>query len=71
MNATVIRQLCTTRGVISLKIPSYIGTDNLISDSIKYAKEMKFAVDGDSVVCILAQSEETPDYSNILKITTI
>ena len=71
MSASVIRQLNLTRGVITLKIPSFLGTDNLIQDAIKYAQESGFVNSGDNVVCVLGQNEETPENANILKVQTI
>lgn len=66
-----MRQLSITRGTIGLKIPSFIGSDSLISDAIKFAKEDGFIDDGDAIVAILAQNEQTPDYTNILKIANV
>ena len=71
MNASIIRQMNITRGVITLKIPSYLGTENLLNDAMKYAAESGFAKKGDNVVCICGQNEETPENVNILKISTI
>lgn len=71
MNASVIRQMNVTRGVITLKIPSFLGTENLLNDAMKYALESGYAKKGDSVVCLSGQNEETPENVNILKIATI
>ena len=71
MSASVIRQLNISRGIFCLKIPSYLGTDNLINDAIKYACESDFCKKGDSVVCLLGQNEESPETVNIMKIATI
>lgn len=71
MNANVIRQLNITRGVITLKIPSYLGTENLLNDAMKYAAESGFVNKGDNIVCISGQNEESPENVNILKIATI
>lgn len=71
MSASVIRQLNLSRGVLTLKIPSFIGTDNLINDAIKYSLESNYIKKGDNVVCIMGQNEETPEYVNIMKITTV
>ena len=71
MASSVIRNLCLTRGVCGLKIPSFIGNDNLINDAIKYACDSGQCKKGDSVVCIMGQNEETPECVNILKVQTI
>jgi pyruvate kinase len=71
MSASVIRQLNLTRGVTTLKIPSFIGTDNLITNAIKYSVESGYLNKGDSIVCLMGQNEESPDYVNIMKITTV
>ena len=71
MSANVIRQLNLTRGVITLKIPSYIGTDNLINDAIKYSLEYNYIKKGDKVVCLMGQNEETPEYVNVMKVTLV
>jgi pyruvate kinase len=68
---SVIRQLKITRGVVSLKIPSFLGSENLIKQSILYAKENGFINIGDKVICILGEKEETPDYASTIKITHV
>ena len=71
MNQSVIRQLNTSRGVKTLKIPSFIGTDNLLNDAIAYAEKEKYLVKGDKIVCLMAQHEDTPDQANIIKVTAL
>ena len=71
MSASVIRQLNLSRGIITLKIPSFLGSENLINDAINYAKENGYVSKGDSVICILGQNEELPENVNTLKISTI
>ena len=71
MASNVIRNLNLSRGVFTLKIPSFIGNDNLINDAMKFALESGHCQKGDNVVCIMGQNEETPEMVNILKITTI
>ena len=68
MNANIIRQLNITRGVISLKIPSYIGTDNLVNDAVKYCMDYNHLKKGDKIVCLMGQNEETPEYVNVMKV---
>jgi pyruvate kinase len=71
MSASIIRQLNTSRGIKALKIPSFIGTDNLINDAIKYSIESNYIKKGDKVVALMGQNEETPEYVNIIKVTTV
>lgn len=71
MSASVIRQLNISRGIMCLKIPSFLGTDNLINDAMKYAVEAGYCKSGDNVVCLLGQNEESPEAVNIMKIQTI
>ena len=71
MSASVIRQLNVTRGVVCLKIPSFLGTDNLINDAMKFAQENNYCLKGDNIVCLMAQNEESPEAVNIMKIQTI
>jgi pyruvate kinase len=71
MSASVIRQLNISRGVICLKIPSYLGSDNLVNDAMKYALEAGYCKKGDNVVCLMGQNEESPEAVNIMKIQTV
>ena len=71
MSASIIRQLNTTRGIRTLKIPSFIGTDNLVNDAINYSLESNYIKKGDKVVCLMGQNEESPEYVNIIKVTTV
>lgn len=71
MSASVIRQMNLTRGVVALKIPTFLGTDNLLNDAMKYAQESGLAQKGDNVICLSGQNEETPEIVNIMKIATI
>ena len=71
VSTSVIRQLKITRGVISLKIPSFLGCENLIKQSIFFAKENGYIHQGDKIICILGEYEETPDYANTIKITNV
>jgi pyruvate kinase len=71
MSASVIRQLNISRGVFCLKIPSYLGSDNLVNDAMKYALEAGYCKKGDNVVCLMGQNEESPEAVNIMKIQTV
>ncbi len=71
MSSTVIRQLSTSRGIKTLKIPSFIGTENLLNDAVNYAEKEGFVHKGDKVVCLMGQKEDTPDQVNLIKVTSI
>lgn len=71
MSSSVIRQLNITRGIKTLKIPSYIGTENILNDAVAYAQKEGFLVKGDKVVCLMGQNEDSPDQVNIIKIMSI
>lgn len=71
MSASVIRQLNCSRGVFTLKIPSYLGTDNLINNAIKYAMENEYINKGDKIVCVTGQNENTPENVNSLKVMNL
>jgi len=71
VSLSVIRQLNVCRGVTGYKIPSYQGTDNLISLVLKQAKEQHLCKPGRKVITIHGTSEETPDESTIMKIITV
>lgn len=71
MSASVIRQLNVSRGIFTLKIPSYLGTDNLINNALKFAIENEYITKGDKIICITGQNEDTPENVNTLKVMTI
>lgn len=71
MSSSVIRQMNLIRGVISLKIPSFLGTENLLADAMKYAEESGYCKKGDNVVCLMGQYEENPETINLMKVATI
>lgn len=71
MSANVIRQLNISRGVFCLKIPSFLGTENIINDAVKYAVESGMCQKGDNIVCLMSQNEESPESVNIMKIQTV
>jgi pyruvate kinase len=71
VNSNVIRNMNLTRGLIGLKIATYVENEILINDAISHGVEMGYAKKGDNVVCLLSHNENDPDYANLLKITTI
>jgi len=68
---SVIKGLCISRGVTSLRVPSFQGQDSLIEYAIKYAKERGLCKAGDSVVTIQSIQEDNPEKSNLLKILPV
>ena len=71
MSSSVIRQLNVSRGVYTLKIPSYMDTNNLINNAIKHATENGHVRLGDKIVCLTGQNENSPENANILKVMTV
>lgn len=71
MSSSVIRQLNVSRGIYTLKIPSYIDTNNLINNAIKHAQDQGYVCTGDKIVCITGVNENTPENVNTLKVMTI
>lgn len=71
VNNQVIRSLQVVRGITGLKIPTFIGVDNVLQMVIKEARERGLCKSGNKVVCIHSNNEDTPDESNIMKIIDI
>jgi len=66
----VIKGLSMHRGVMTLKIPSFQGIENIIKYAIRTALKRGFCSEGEPVVVIRGQHEEHPDQQNILQIMT-
>lgn len=71
INASVVRQLNTTRGCLGFKIPTFQGTENVIQFVISEARKMGLTEGGNQVAVIHGTNEDTPDESNIFKILDI
>ena len=71
MNASVVRNMNTCRGIWGYKIPSYNGQADIVKSVINVAKERGFVHPGSKVITILSKNEETPDESNILNIVDV
>jgi pyruvate kinase len=67
----VIKALQVVRGITGFKIPTFVGTDNVLQLVIKEAKERGLCKSGSKVVCIHSSNEDTPDESNIMKIVEV
>lgn len=71
INAHVVRQMNTMRGVQGFKLATFQGSDNVIAQIIQSAKDMKLAKSGSKVAVIHGTNEDTPDESNQMKILEI
>lgn len=67
----VMRGLTMSYGVISLKVPSFQGTDLIIPYAIKSALERNVVKENDLLVVMQGVNEEEPDQENILKIVRV
>jgi pyruvate kinase len=70
-NTASIRNMNLNRGVWGIKVPTYVGTENLIMDAIKIAVEKGYAKKDDRVVCVLGHHEENSAFTNVMKIATV
>jgi len=59
------------RGGLTLKVPSYEGTDNLLRYAIEVAKERHLVNSGDSIIAIHGKNEADVNRANIMKILTV
>lgn len=71
MSQPTINQMNIVRGCVTLKIPSYEGTDNLLHYAIEVAKTKNLVASGDKVVAIHGHSEVDVNRANILKILAV
>ena len=62
-------QLC--RGVISLQVPSFQGTEHVVKSAIEHAKELGLVKIGDRVVVVHGVQEEVSGHSNVMKILDV
>lgn len=65
------RHLQICRGVISLQVPSFQGTDHVIKSAIEQAKHMGLVKPGDRVVAVHGVQEEVSGHSNLMKIIEV
>ena len=68
VNAHVVRQMNAVRGVTGMKIPTFLGQDNLIKNILDEAKKLDHCRDGDKVAVVHGVKEGSPDQFNLLKI---
>mmetsp|Transcript_15596 Transcript_15596/g.2598 ORF Transcript_15596/g.2598 Transcript_15596/m.2598 type:complete len:83 (+) Transcript_15596:1293-1541(+) len=71
MRQATINQANIVRGCLTLKVPSYEGTDNLLKYTIEVAKTRGIVVSGDTVVAMHGKSETDINQANTLKIVVV
>ena len=65
------RHLQICRGVISLQVPSFQGTEHVILSAIEHAKELGLCKKGDRVVVVHGVQEEVSGHSNLMKVLDV
>ncbi|CAG9314042.1 unnamed protein product [Blepharisma stoltei] len=71
MSQATINQMTIVRGGLTLKVPSYEGTDNLLRYAIEVAKSRNLVKSGDTVIAIHGKSEADVNRANIMKILVV
>ena len=71
MNQSTINQTSIVRGGLSLKVPSYEGTENLLRYAIEVAKNRDLVKPGDTCIAIHGKSETDFNKANIMKILVV
>ena len=71
MNPSTINQTQIVRGGLTLKVPSYEGTDNLLRYALEVAKNRNLVKSGDTVIAIHGKSETDVNLANIMKILVV
>jgi pyruvate kinase len=71
MSQPTINQMNIVRGCVTLKVPSYEGTDNLLHYAVDVAKTKNLISSGDKVVAIHGHSEVDVNRANIMKILAV
>lgn len=66
-----IRHLATNRGVITMPVNSFQGTDHVIQSALNVAKARGWVVSGDSIVAVHGIKEEIAGSSNLLKVVNV
>jgi len=68
---STIKSLQVYRGVITLQVQSFQGTDSVIRKALAAAKERGLVVVGDSIVAVHGIREEIAGSSNLLKVLVV
>ena len=65
------RHLQICRGIVSLQVPSFQGTDHVIRSALEHAKELGLVKPGDKVVAVHGVQEEVSGHSNLMKVLEV
>jgi len=68
---SAIRHLQVHRGVVTMHVPSFQGTDNVIRSAMQEAKELGLIEKGDLVVVVHGTKEEVAGGSNLMKVVEV
>ncbi|KEP66585.1 UNVERIFIED_CONTAM: pyruvate kinase PyK1 [Hammondia hammondi] len=68
---STIKHLQVIRGVTTMQVPSFQGTDHVIRNAIVVAKERELVTEGESIVAVHGMKEEVAGSSNLLKVLTV
>jgi len=68
---STIRHLQIHRGVMTIQVPSFQGTDNVIRSAMLEAKELGLIDSGDSIVAVHGTKEEVAGGTNLMKVIEV
>lgn len=71
MNQSTINQTTVVRGGLTLKVPSYEGTENLLMYSVEVAKNRGLVKKDDFCIAIHGKAETDQNKANIMKILVV
>ena len=71
MSQSTINQTTIVRGGLTLKVPSYEGTENLLKYAVEVAKARGLVVSGDTCIALHGKSETDFNKANIMKILVV
>ena len=71
MSQSTINQTTIVRGGLTLKVPSYEGTENLLRYAIEVAKARGLVASGDTCIALHGKSETDFNKANIMKILVV
>ncbi|KAF4649408.1 hypothetical protein FOL47_002115 [Perkinsus chesapeaki] len=66
-----MRSLSIVRGVWALQVPSFQGSDEVIHNALKHAKQMGYVRNGDRVIAVHGMKEDTPGAINVIKVIQV
>lgn len=68
---STIKHLQIIRGITTLQVPSFQGTDHVIRNALLKAKERDLVTEGESIVAVHGMKEEVAGASNLLKVLVV